>query len=79
MSQWRFNKAITTESVDHSDQAQAISLLRGVLDDVLSDRRFLIQNSISAIELAEHILTMARAGERDVDRLTDSAFRKLGP
>jgi hypothetical protein len=60
-------------------QMHAVSLLRRVLDDVLSDRRFLIQRSISAIELAEHILAMAASGERDIARLTDAAFRKLGP
>ncbi len=60
------------------EQAQAVSLLRCVLDEVLSDQRFLIQKSISAIELAEHILARAAIGERDVARLKASAFRKLG-
>jgi hypothetical protein len=62
----------------NSDQAQVISLLRLVLDEVLSDRRFSFQNSVSAIELAEHIVSQAAGGERDVFRLKQAAFRKLG-
>jgi hypothetical protein len=60
------------------DQAQLVSLLRRVLDDVLSDRRFAFQNAISAIELAEHIVSQAAGGERDVSCLKQAAFKKLG-
>ena len=62
----------------NSDQAQVVLLLRLVLDDVLSDRRFFLKKSISAIELAEHILSQAAGGERDITRLKEAAFKKLG-
>jgi hypothetical protein len=62
----------------NSDRAQVVSLLRLVLDEVLSDRRFSFQNSISAIELAEHIVSQAAGGERDFARLKQAAFKKLG-
>ena len=62
----------------NSDRAQVVSLLRLVLDEVLSDSRFFFQNSISAIELAEHIASQAAGGERDVSRLKKAAFKKLG-
>jgi hypothetical protein len=62
----------------NSDQAQVVSLLRLILDDVLSDPRFSFQNSISAIELAEHIVSQAAQGERDIARLRQAAFKKLG-
>jgi hypothetical protein len=61
-----------------SDQAQVVSLLRLVLDEVLSDRRFSFQKSVSAIELAEHIVSQASGGERDFFRLKQAAFKKLG-
>jgi hypothetical protein len=66
-------------SADDTDLAEGVSLLRAVLDDVLLDRRFLSQTSISAFELAEHILTLTSHGERDIARLKDFAFRKLQP
>jgi len=62
----------------NSHQAQVVSLLRLVLDSVLSDRRFFLQKSISTIELAEHIRSEAARGERDITRLKESAFKKLG-
>ena len=39
--------------------------------------RFL-QKSISAIELAEHILSLVARGERNMSRLKVSAFKRLG-
>jgi hypothetical protein len=52
--------------------------LRRALDDVVADRRFIRQRSTSALEIAEHLLAQAAAGERDLDRLKASALAKLG-
>jgi hypothetical protein len=57
--------------------AQTIAVLRRALDDVFADRRFIRQQSTSALEIAEHLLAQAAAGERDLDRLRASALAKL--
>jgi hypothetical protein len=57
--------------------APTIAVLRRALDEVVLDQRFLSRKSASALEIAEHILKQAAAGERDLARLKDSAFRKL--
>lgn len=57
--------------------AQTIAVLRRALDDVFADRRFIRQRSTSALEIAEHLLAQAAAGERDLDRLRASALAKL--
>ncbi len=54
-----------------------IAVLRRALDDVLLDARFHRNRAASALEIAEHILAQAAAGERDLERLKSSAFRKL--
>jgi hypothetical protein len=54
-----------------------IAILRRALDDVLLDLRFHRSKSASALEIAEHLLAQAAAGERDLERLKSSAFRKL--
>jgi hypothetical protein len=57
-----------------------IAILRRALDEVLLDGRFGRRTSASALEIAEHLLALAAAGERDLERLKSSAFRKLaGP
>ena len=53
-----------------------ISTLRRALDEVLLDARF-VRTSASALEIAEHLLAQAKAGERDLERLKASTFRKL--
>jgi hypothetical protein len=53
-----------------------ITVLRRALDEVLLDARFQT-TSASALEIAEHLLAQAKAGERDLERLKSSAFRKL--
>ena len=58
--------------------APTIAVLRRALDDVVADRRFIRQRSTSALEIAEHLLAQAAAGERDLDRLKASALAKLG-
>ncbi len=57
--------------------AQMISAMRRALDEVFADERFVTQKSMSALEIAEHILWQAANGERDFDRLRASAFAKL--
>ena len=57
--------------------APTIAVLRRALDDVFADRRFIRQRSTSALEIAEHLLAQAAAGERDFDRLRASALAKL--
>jgi hypothetical protein len=54
--------------------APTIAVLRRALDDVCADRR---QRSTSTLEIAEHLLGQAAAGERDIDRLKASALAKL--
>jgi hypothetical protein len=51
--------------------------LRNALDNVLLDRLFLQSRSISALEIAEHILAHAARGETDVERLKASAFQVI--
>ena len=53
-----------------------ISVLRRALDEVLLDARF-HRTTPSALEIAEHLLARAAAGERDLQRLKDSAFARL--
>jgi hypothetical protein len=57
--------------------AVTIAILRRALDEVFTDPRFLNRRSISALEIAEHLLAQAATGERDFDRLKASAFNKL--
>jgi hypothetical protein len=57
--------------------AATIAALRQALDDVFADQRFIGQRSTSALEIAEHLLAQAAAGERDLERLKASALAKL--
>jgi hypothetical protein len=54
-----------------------VAILRQALDEVLLDRRFHRPGSASALEIAEHLLAEAAAGERDLEKLKSSAFAKL--
>jgi len=54
-----------------------IATLRRALDEVLFDERFYRRKSVSALEIAEHLLGRAAAGERDLERLKASAFERL--
>jgi len=47
------------------------------LDDVLTDRRFFVRQSMSACEVAEYILSLIQRGEHDPDILKSSAFKKF--
>jgi hypothetical protein len=54
-----------------------IATLRRALDEVLLDARFRHRQSVSALEIAEHLLAQAAAGERDIEKLKAAAFEKL--
>ena len=60
-----------------SYDTSTLAKLRHVLDDVLTDQRFLDCNSISSLEIAEHILARAAAGERNWEELKMSALLLL--
>jgi hypothetical protein len=47
------------------------------LDEVVTDRRFLVRKSVTPLEVAEHILQQAALGVRDLNGLKSSAFEKL--
>ena len=55
-----------------------VAVMRRALNEVISDRRFLVRKSVTRLEVAEHILRQAASGERDLNRLKSSAFKKLG-
>jgi len=57
--------------------AETIAILRRALDDIFTDPRFLNRRSMSALQIAEHLLAQAATGERDIDRLKASALNKL--
>jgi len=51
--------------------------MRQALNEIVTDCRFLARRSVTTLEVAEHILEQAAAGERDLNRLKSSAFEKL--
>ncbi|WP_424631308.1 hypothetical protein [Bradyrhizobium sp. SYSU BS000235] len=57
--------------------AATLATLRHVLDQVLTHPLFLNAASVSALQMAEHILSLAAAGERDIERLRNSALSIL--
>jgi hypothetical protein len=57
--------------------ASTVAVMRQALNEVVTDRRFLVRKSVTPLEVAEHILQQAAAGERDLNRLKNSAFEKL--
>ena len=57
--------------------ASTVAVLRRALDEIIADRRFEAQTSVSALDMAELLLAQAAAGERDIDRLKAAAFRRL--
>jgi hypothetical protein len=58
------------------DEAMTV-MLRRILDDVLSDSRFITQTSISAFQVAEYIWRQTLMGERDFDRIKQSALARV--
>jgi hypothetical protein len=57
--------------------ALTVAVMRQALNDVVADRRFLVRESVTRLDIAEHILREAASGERDLNRLKSSAFEKL--
>ena len=57
--------------------ASTVAVMRQALNEVVTDRRFLVRKSVTTLEVAEHILQQAASGERDLNRLKSSAFEKL--
>jgi hypothetical protein len=57
--------------------ASTVAMMRQAMNEVVTDRRFLIRQSVTPLEVAEHILEQAASGERDLDRLKISVFEKL--
>jgi hypothetical protein len=57
--------------------ASTVAVMRQALNEVVTDRRFLVRRAATPLEVAEHILQMAASGERDLNRLKSSAFEKL--
>jgi hypothetical protein len=57
--------------------APTFAVMRQALNEVVADRRFLVRKSVTPLEVAEHILQQAASGERDLNRLKNSAFERL--
>jgi len=57
--------------------ASTVAVMRQALNEIVADRRFLIRQSVTTLEVAEHILQQAALGERDLNRLKSSAFVRL--
>jgi hypothetical protein len=56
--------------------APTVAVMRQALNEVVTDRRFLVRKSVTPLEVAEHIVQQAASGERDLYRLKSSAFEK---
>jgi hypothetical protein len=54
-----------------------VAVMRQALDEVVSDHRFSMRESVTRLDVAEHILEQAASGVRDLDRLKNSAVEKL--
>ena len=57
--------------------ASTVAIMRQALNEVVSDHRFSMRDSVTPLEVAEHILEQAASGIRDLDRLKNSAIEKL--
>ena len=60
-----------------SNDNSAIAILRLTLDELFTDHRFFVRQSMSAGQVAGYILTLVQQGERDLDLLKASAFKKF--
>jgi hypothetical protein len=60
-----------------SNRPATTAILRRALAEVLSDARFQRSKSASALEVAEHLLALAAAGEHDLEMLKRSAFEMV--
>jgi hypothetical protein len=70
-------EAATMTDLKQKYDASTVAVMRQALNEVVTDRRFLVRRSVTPLEVAEHILQQAASGERDLNRLKSSAFEKL--
>jgi len=68
---------LTMNDLKQEFDAPTVAVMRQALNEVVTDRRFLVRKSVTPLEVAEHILQQAASGERDLNRLKNSAFEKL--
>jgi hypothetical protein len=59
--------------------ASIVAAMRQTLNEVVTDRRFLVRKSVTPLEVAGHIFQQAASGERDLNRLKSSAFETMSP
>jgi hypothetical protein len=69
--------AATMIDLKQKYDASTVAVMRQALNEVVTDRRFLVRKSGTTLEVAEHILQQAASGERDLNRLKSAAFAKL--
>ena len=69
--------AATMNDLKQKYDASTVAVMRQALNEVVTDRRFLVRKSVTTLEVAEHILQQAASGERDLHRLKSAAFEKL--
>jgi hypothetical protein len=55
--------------------ASTVAIMRQAMDEVVADRLFLVCQSVTPLEVAEHILEQAASGQRDLNRLKSSHLR----
>jgi len=70
-------RAATVIDLKQKYDASTVAVMRQALNEVVTDRRFLVRKSVTTLEVAEHILQQAASGERDLNRLKSAAFEKL--
>ena len=78
MTRPRRIEAATKTDLKQKYDASTVAVMRQALNEVVTDRRFLVRKSVTPLEVAEHILHQAASGVRDLNRLKSSAFEKLG-
>jgi len=71
-------EAATMTDLKQKYDASTVAVMRQALNEVITDRRFLVRKSVTPLEVAEHILQQAASGVCDLNRLKSSAFEKLG-
>jgi hypothetical protein len=70
-------EAATMTNLKQRYDASTVAVMRQALNEVVTDRRFLVRKSVTPLEVAEHILEQAALGMRDLNGLKSSAFEKL--
>jgi hypothetical protein len=60
-----------------SDDPSEVAILRLTLDELFTDRRFIVRRSMSASQVADYVLSLVQKGERNCDRLKALALEKF--